>query len=289
MARQTAAQRATSKALTQQSWGLVKHNRYLLAFPLIGFLVSLVPLAILGVAGGVLAATEEAETNTGLQIAMAIVAAIALFVVFLIANIFTAGLVSAVTSELRGIDSSFGEGLGTGLGHIGVLVKWSFVQTVVSLILSRLQSGGDGVSGVLRSLAAATAGLAWSVVTFLVMPILVNEDVKVFAAIKRSSELLKQTWGNQLGGRARIGLRLLLVVFLPALALLIGGIFVGAGGAWAAGIPMILLGAVLFAIALLLGQAVQGVFATVLYLYAANGEVPAGFTRDQLSEAIYAK
>jgi hypothetical protein len=289
MARQTAAQRATSKALTKQSWGLVKENRYLLAFPLIGFLVSLIPLAILGVAGGVLAAAEEAETNTGLQIAMAIVAAVALFVVFLIANIFTAGLVSSVTSELRGVDSSFGEGLGAGLGHIGVLVKWSFVQTVVSLILSRLQSGGDGVSGVLRSLAATTAGLAWSVVTFLVMPILVNEDIKVFAAIKRSAALLKQTWGNQLGGRARIGLRLLFVLFLPALALLIGGIFVGASGAWAAGIPMILLGAMLFAIALLLGQAVQGVFATVLYLYAANGEVPAGFTQEQLSEAIYAK
>lgn len=278
-----------SKALTQQSWGIVKQNRYLLAFPLIGFLVSLIPLAVLGVAGGVLAAAEEADTNTGLQIAMGIVSAIALFVVFLIANIFTAGLISSVTSELRGVDSSFGHGLSSGFGHLGVLAKWSFVQTVVSLILSRAQSGGGGVSGILRSVAAATAGLAWSVVTFLVMPILVNEDIKVFAAIKRSAALLKQTWGSQLGGRVRIGFRLLLVFILPAMVLVGGGVFAVVMGIWALGVPMILIGAVLFAIALLLGQAVQGVFATVLYLYAANGEVPGDFTREQLSEAIYAK
>ena len=41
-----------SKLLTQKSWAIIKENRYLLAFPILGFLVSLVPLAVFWIPAG---------------------------------------------------------------------------------------------------------------------------------------------------------------------------------------------------------------------------------------------
>ena len=48
-----------SKLLTQKSWTIVKDNRYLLAFPVLGFLASLVPLAMFWIPAGYLAISDQ--------------------------------------------------------------------------------------------------------------------------------------------------------------------------------------------------------------------------------------
>jgi hypothetical protein len=49
-------------------------------------------------------------------------------------------------------------------------------------------------------------GLAWSLVTFLTIPILVIEDIGVGAALKRSKDLFKKTWGENVVGQAGLGI-----------------------------------------------------------------------------------
>ncbi|MFM7211062.1 MAG: hypothetical protein ACKOYQ_03515, partial [Actinomycetota bacterium] len=48
-----------SKLLTQKSWAIIKDNRYLLFFPVLGFLLSLIPLAIFWVPAGYLALNNQ--------------------------------------------------------------------------------------------------------------------------------------------------------------------------------------------------------------------------------------
>lgn len=284
------SKRSNSKALTKQSWGVLKQHRYLLKFPLVGFLVALIPMAI-AAAAGIGAAIAQDNENTPQVIIFGAIAVLFMFITAVIGNVFAGGLVTAVSRELQGQSSSFGDGVSSAMGHLGTLSKWSFVQLVVSFIISRIQGNGGGGSGILRSLVAATAGILWSLVTFLVLPVLMHEDTKVIASIKRSAELLKGRWGDQIKGRVRIGGFLIFAIVIPAIIAVVAGVVLSASGgiSLALGIPLIVLGVFLFGLALLLAQAVQGVFATVLYLYAVNGTAPEGFTEEQLAGAITPK
>ena len=70
----------------------------------------------------------------------------------------------------------------------------------------------------------AIIGFAWSVATFLVVPVLVVEKVGPLDAIKRSASLLRKTWGEQLVGNFGIGLVFGLLVLLVVLLLGVGAV-----------------------------------------------------------------
>ena len=117
-------------------------------------------------------------------------------------------------------------------------------------------------------------GVAWNVLTFFVVPVLLYEPVGVRGSIKRSASLFKQRWGEQFTGNATIGLVLVLAgmlvgVVAVALAVLapVLGIAVGVLGVLA-------LAAV--------GSALSGVFNAALYRYATTGEASGAFTEDDL-------
>ena len=48
-------------------------------------------------------------------------------------------------------------------------------------------------------------GLGWSLATFLVVPVLVAEGLGPIDAVRRSSQLLKRTWGEQIAGNVGVG------------------------------------------------------------------------------------
>jgi len=102
------------------------------------------------------------------------------------------------------------------------------------------------------------------------VPILVVEKVGPFEAIKRSTGLLKKTWGEQLV----VGL----YFFWMMLVLAIPGIVVGAL-AWPVGI--------LYFLALAAAMtAARGIFVVALYRYAVTGEPPDGYSREALDGAF---
>jgi hypothetical protein len=138
--------------------------------------------------------------------------------------------------------------------------------------------------GLIGRIVGSLAGIAWSLVTFLVLPTLVVEDVGVRDAIKRSSEMFRRTWGEQVIANAGIGLVgfLAIVVAIPVVLL-----------AAAVGGPVLVLGIVLFAVWALavvaVTTALSAVFQTALYHYAANGMPPAAFATADLAGAFRAK
>ena len=59
--------------------------------------------------------------------------------------------------------------------------------------------------GIIGTIVARLVGLAWNLVTFLVVPILVLEDLGVGDALKRSKDLFKKTWGENVIGQFGLG------------------------------------------------------------------------------------
>ena len=96
---------------------------------------------------------------------------------------------------------------------------WSAIATLSGLARSFVQL-------MLCRIVIGIVGMAWAVVTFLVLPILVFENVGVGDAIKRSAAMLRRTWCENLIVNMGIGLISFLLV-IPAFVLLAAGAATG--------------------------------------------------------------
>ncbi|MFM7145112.1 MAG: DUF6159 family protein [Actinomycetales bacterium] len=272
-----------SKLLTQKSWAIIRQNRYLLAFPVLGFLVSLVPLAIFWVPAGYFLLNNQNWAGIVLAI-------LGVFANQIVISISSGGLVAAADAELSGQDSSIAHGIGRALLRLVPLIGWALVATVVNVIVGAMRGrGGNGASDALRNLAAAGVLAMWQLVTFFVLPFIMLEGLGPIAAIKQSFALFRQKWGTQIFGGVRIGGLVGLVTILPGILLvLLGGWLAISGSATALGfgIGVIVLGILLFMIGALVLSTMRGIFSVVLFRFASQGTVEGGFTAEELTGAV---
>jgi hypothetical protein len=140
--------------------------------------------------------------------------------------------------------------------------------------------------GILGRLIGVAVGLAWAVATFLVVPILVVENVGPIEGIKRSMALLRRTWGEGLVCRVGIGAAtgLISLVFMLACGIVIA-IAVQIGN-----VPLIVM-TVLAAIAGLIAigvisRTLAGIFMAALYAYATGRGLVSGIPADLISGAF---
>ena len=118
-------------------------------------------------------------------------------------------------------------------------------------------------------------GTAWAIATYFVVPVLVVEKTGPIEALKRSTSIMRKTWGEAIG--AEFGTRWivflgLLVALVPAvLGFVIGSaISIGVGIAVAVAI---------FGLVALISAALDGIIVGALYVYASDGELPEQFDR----------
>ena len=136
--------------------------------------------------------------------------------------------------------------------------------------------------GIVGTIVASLVGAAWSVVTFLTVPIIVFEDVGPVNALKRSGSLLKQTWGENIIGQGGLGLLMLLPMLL---AFGIGALGVVSGTAVVA-VPLIAVAVVILLVATVVVNALSGIYRTALYRYAVDGQVPSAFAGADLEHSF---
>ncbi|MFM1965871.1 MAG: hypothetical protein RL134_1596 [Actinomycetota bacterium] len=272
-----------SRALTRQSWAVLKDNRYLLAYPALGAVACIVPFLVV-VPGFLFIAADRNWIGWALII-------LGLYLAMLVTAIFQAGLTVSAAAELEGGRSSLGHGLGMAFGRLGRLARWAFVGTVVNVLIGLLRGNNNGglVAVIFRSVLAAAADVMWQLITFFVMPAMMLDDLGMIDAIKKSASTFKQRWGTQLSGGVRIGGLIGLVAIVPAVIAIVVGALLATAGAWAVGLPIAVIGFIVLVIAGLILSAIRGVFSVVLYRFATQGVVEGGFTEQQLAGAVKVK
>jgi hypothetical protein len=192
------------------------------------------------------------------------------FGAYFIVIFFNTGLVHAVGNKLDGKEVSVLGSISFSFSRIVNIIEWALFSATVGLVLSiiRSQSRNKGIGGVVASIIASIIGVAWSFATFLVVPVMVFENIGPLSALKRSVELLKSTWSEQAWG----GLGISGIVFLLYLPAIGAGILVYALGGF--GALLLLLPALLIYIAMVfvIQGALEGIFTTEVYRYAATGK-----------------
>jgi hypothetical protein len=206
-----------------------------------------------------------------------------LFVFYFLASFvvifFNTALIAAAHIRLSGGDPTVRDGLSHAGRHLAQVVAWSLISATVGLVLSAVRNRG-GAAG---SLASGILGTAWSLLTFLVIPVMIFEDKGVIEAIKESMGLFRKTWGENIVGRIGLGL-----VMLPALVMLFILIFAALSGS-AFTIPLAAAFVLVLGASAVLHATLQGIFVAALYSYARTGRVPGVFSDDLIAGAFQPK
>jgi len=115
---------------------------------------------------------------------------------------FNVGLVYCVKRIFEGTPTSFKEGFKYATTRTVTIFMWAILAGTVGFILKMLQERGGAIGNIVSGLV----GIAWSVATFFVVPVLAYEDVNPIDAIKRSGSIIREQWGEALGANFGFGI-----------------------------------------------------------------------------------
>jgi hypothetical protein len=259
------------------SWSVLRSDKSLAVFPVLSAIASLI---VIGVFAGLIAVTGLNSTtgHEGMK-SIGYVFVVAAYIALAFATTyFQAALTAGANERLDGRDTSVGESIAAANAKLHRILPWALVQATASIVIRAIEER----SGLFGQIVAGLLGAAWSILTFLTVPVLVLEDVGPITALKRSGTLLKQTWGENIVAQAGFGL-LGLVAMLPALAVF--GIAVGSGSLVVA-VVFGIVAAVWIAIVSVVIAAMSGIYRTALYRFAVDGTAPAAFADADLGHAF---
>jgi hypothetical protein len=148
----------------------------------------------------------------------------------------------------------------------------------VGLILQAIEER----AGFIGVIVANVVGMAWQIVTWLAVPVIVVEGTGPISSLKSAAGLFKKTWGENLIAQVGFGL-LGFLAALPGVIIGIGLIAIGEPATFVAGSAILVIW--IAAVAVIM-SALNGIFRTALYLYASTGEVPAAVPTETIENAF---
>jgi hypothetical protein len=198
---------------------------------------------------------------------------------------FQSALVGAAMIRLEGGNPTVADGFRIAFSRIGAILGYALIAATVGMLLRMVQER----AGAIGRWVAGLIGVAWTVATYMVVPILVTREVGPIEAVKESATLLKRSWGENVIGQAGIGL--VFGLLLVALILLGAALIVGAAFTKSAALIAIAVACTVFAVIVvaLVQTALSGIYAAALYRHATGAPPAPGFEPRLLEGAFAAK
>lgn len=270
-----------------RSWELVKasaavlrSDKELMLFPVISTIATLVVLATFAIPTFAFRLFEGGVGAFGVVWAF-----LFYFCQYSVIIFFNCALVGAAMIRLDGGDPTLKDGFDAAKSRIGPILGYAAIAATVGVILQSLKNRDNNF--IVRMIGSGL-GVAWTLATFLVVPVLVSQNVGPIDALKKSVGLLKRTWGENAIGNVGIGLAFGLIMF----AVILAGMALAFAMAQISSALAIAVAVVFVIAVLLLGvyqAALSGIYSAALYRYATDHKVPAGFEGAQLEHAFAAK
>jgi len=274
--------------LFKEAWGYLQSDKEMVFIPLVtailnillfGFLMTIFFFLVLN---GTFSISSEGETSSVGEY-------IFYFFIYLI-GAFTlalsqAGVAHTVYTRAHGGDATLGESLKVAFSHWASLLLWSAITSTVGLILRMIAER----SKLLGRIVVALFGVAWSILTYFVVPAIVLDKKSAPAAIGHSAKVLKQTWGEAAVSNISLSIVFFFVYILLILATF--GLFIFFASLSSVYVflfilPIVIIG---FIIVALIQSALESVVKTLLYIYASEGVVPPNFNPILLQKMLQRK
>lgn len=271
------------------SWELVKASarvlaadKELLVFPFLSAIGSILVMATFLLPTFLAGIFDVAATGGDVPVAGYLIGFLYYVVQYFVIIYCNAALVGAALIRLRGGDPTVSDGLRIANQHLAAIFGYAVISATVGMILRALSGRRNAVGSIVSSLI----GLAWSLATFLAVPVLVVENVGPLDAVKRSTAYLKKTWGEQLAGNIGIGAVSGLAFFLVIMFMVVFIVLAATAEATALLIGVIAVSIVVLVALGLITSALSSIFTAAVYRYAVDGETDGFFERNLVTQAF---
>jgi hypothetical protein len=276
---------ARSWALVKASAAVLRSDRELLLFPLASSVAVLLVMATFALPVFATGMYQHVGRGDPMRPILYLWSFLFYFVQYIVIFFFNTALVGAAMIRLDGGDPTIADGMRIARSKLMPIIGYAAIAATVGVVLRAIEQR----AGFIGRIVIGMIGVAWTLATSMVVPVLVSEDVGPVEAIKQSAELLKSTWGENLIGNGGVG-----VVFgLMTFAVLLVGAGLTIFSASSNVMPLAILFGCATVIAVLglslVQAALSGIYSAALYRYASTGEVPAGFDGDALQQAFKIK
>ena len=279
---------SNSLDLAKTTFDVIKKDKELLLFPLIGVFLSCGWIAAMIVPFWMLYVDGNPETYEA-----GVVDIILTFILYLglafIATFTKFCVTYTSKTRFEGGDATFGESIKFTLGQTHLVLGWATISATVGLfflfldnLAEKAGAVGEIIIGIIRSLL----GMAWAAINLFVVPAMIYEQVGPMDAIKTSGQVLKKTWGEAIVKHFGLG-------FIAFGFYMLGGLLTwGLAQVFNDGnLIWITIGfaTLYFSFTALLFSVADSVFNTALYAYAATGKVPEGWSEATMMGAFKQK
>ena len=273
-------------ALTKQSFRVLMLDKELLLFPIMSGISCL--LVLVSFALPLWNSKYASVVMNDQQVPQDPVASIILFafyfVNFFVIIFFNSALMACAIIRLKGGNPTVGDGFRAAMNRLPQIAGWALVSATVGFILKMIESRSEKIG----QLVAGLLGMAWSITTYFVIPVLVVEQKSPFEAMKRSVGILRKTWGESLVANFGIGL-IVFLIMIPVFLMIVAGGFIIASGNVILGGALIAVGLISILFVSLISTAIHSILIATIYLYAAEDEVPEQFDRSLIEHAFVTK
>ena len=275
--------------LVKASWAILNSDRELLWFPIISgvamlifTLVFFIPMVVVtGVIGAVSGSGESVNEVVGF-----IIMFIYYLVNYTVVIFCNTGLIAAAMIRMDGGDPTFRDGWNAARSRMGIIIQYALISATVGVILRFIQER----AGILGQFVSFLGNMAWNLLTFLVIPILVTKDVSAIDAIKESASLFRKTWGEQVVGNfglgAFFGLVSVGIIFVSV------GLIMLIGAATESGMAIFIIVMLMIMAFIAMGiisSALGGIYQAALYRYAETGTAPDDYDISMIQGAFKPK
>lgn len=262
-----------------RSWHLVKASaavlradKELIVFPLLAGGSALIVTAVFGL--GLWLSGAYHQLVQGRQLSP--LGWLILFLFYLATNVvvtyFNAALVGTALLRLDGKNPRAGDGFRLASRRFGAILGYAVIAATVGVLLALIRNRGQTFGRAV----AGVGGVAWSIVTYLVVPVLVAENRGPIDAIQCSSMLLKRTWGEQIAGTIGMGAVFGLIILVALLISVPLAMLALSAQLVSAALALVTIDLLLLVLISVVSGALRGIYTAALYRYA-TGSGPDGW------------
>lgn len=274
---------SNSWELMKASWRLLMLDKEMLLFPLFSgiasflVMISFVTPLFFFEDGALINAIISSEN----KIVQYAVIFLFYFCNYFVVIFFNSAVVICATIRMNGGDPTIKDGIRLAIKRLPLIFRWAIVASGVGMILRIIEER----AGILGRIIVSILGFAWTVTSFLVIPVMVVDKRGPIDALKESAHLLKKTWGEQLITNFSFGL-IFMLLMLPAIGMSVLAFM--SGEAFII-IFVSIISALYFLALVLIQSTLQGIFQAALFKFARSGNVAEGFSGYIMKNAIRQK
>lgn len=266
-------------SLMKSSFQVLKEDTAVLIFPVLSGIFSLLIIGSFLLpffASGNLSSLQFLENQSGFIGYLYLF--LFYFLSYFVVLFFNSASVVYAIGVMRGGNPTITSAVKMVIHRITPLMGWTFIAATVGLIINSIENSSDSVGKIF----SAFLGLSWTVISFLVLPILIVEGHGPVTSLKLSAEMLKNSWGEQLIGHFSFGL-IFAVLSFPIFLI----IFLGLQYGGAAAIVGIITGVLLILGMGVVQWSLQSIFMGAMYLFVREEKIPPSYSLSQISNAFH--